>query len=533
MDKFALEIRNLNKYFGNVQVLHDINLQIKKGEIHGIIGPNGSGKSTFMNILFGNSVIKHSGGYEGEIIVDGNLIKMDSPQKSIKCGMGMIHQEFTLLPEMSVSENIKLTRENKIKGTEKFLGKNLAYIDRNKNNEEAKEILKKLGYDIDTKLLVKNLSVNAMQFVEIAREIDNEKLKILFLDEPTAVLNEKDSTKLMKVVKNLANNGMTIIFVSHRLHEIKEICDRVTVLRDGYIVSQYSRKEMTLKKLTYAMMGYDVIKTKRDNRKNRTKNILTMKNFFVNMPGEDINGIDLDIKEGEILGVTSLSGHGKLALGYGIMGLFPCEGTVTMEGEIIDVNNIRGNINKGIFLIPDDRKKMGLLMEHSVEDNIVFSGLYGKNKFLKKSMKLFQIKDKEKINNTVENYIERLEIKCANKYQEVMQLSGGNQQKICIARALCMNPKILFLLEPTRGVDVGAKEKILDMIIEMNEKNNMTVVVVSSELDELKRISDRVAVLCEGRLSNILPPNSSDEEFTLAYTGEGEYYENQEASSNN
>lgn len=533
MEKFALEIRNLNKYFGNVQVLHDINLQIKKGEIHGIIGPNGSGKSTFMNILFGNSVIQHSGGYEGEIIVDGNFINMDSPQKSIKCGMGMIHQEFTLLPEMSVSENIKLTRENKIKSTEKILGKNLAYIDKNKNSEEAKAILQKLGFNIDADLLIKNLSVNAMQFVEIAREIDNDKLKILFLDEPTAVLNEEDSTKLMKVMRDLADNGITIIFVSHRLHEIKEICDRVTVLRDGYVVSQYKREEMTLKKLTHAMMGYEVIKTKREKRENENKSILTMKNFFVNMPGEDIRGIDLDIKKGEILGITSLSGHGKLALGYGIMGLFPYEGTVMVEDEIIDVSNIRNSINKGIFLIPDDRKKMGLLMEHSIEDNIVFSGLYGKNKFLKKSMKLFKIKDKEKINDTVENYIERLEIKCVDKNQEVMQLSGGNQQKICIARALCMNPKILFLLEPTRGVDIGAKEKILDMILEMNEKNNMTVVVISSELDELKRISDRVAVLCEGRLSNILPPNSSDEEFTLAYTGEGEYYENQEASNNN
>lgn len=533
MEKFALEIRNLNKYFGNVQVLHDINLQIKKGEIHGIIGPNGSGKSTFMNILFGNSVIKHSGGYEGEIIVDGNTITMDSPQKAIKCGMGMIHQEFTLLPEMSVSENIKLTRENKVKSTEKILGKDLAYIDKQKNNEDAKSILQRLGFNINPNILIKNLSVNAMQFIEIAREIDNDKLKILFLDEPTAVLNEADSNKLMKVMRELADNGITIIFISHRLHEIKEICDRVTVLRDGHVVSRYKKEEMTLKKLTHSMIGYDVIKIKRENRKFKDDNILTMKNFSVNMPGEEVRGINLDVKTGEILGVTSLSGHGKLALGYGVMGLFPSEGAVIMEGENIDVNNIRGNINKGIFLIPDDRKKMGLLMEHSVEDNIIFSGLYGRNKFLKKSMRLFNIKDKEQINDTVEKYIERLDIKCLDKHQKVMQLSGGNQQKICIARALCMNPKILFLLEPTRGVDIGAKEKILDMIIKVNEKNNMTVVVISSELEELKRISDRVAVLCEGRLSNILSPHSSDEEFTLAYTGEEEYYENQEASSNN
>lgn len=533
MGEFALEVKNLNKYFGNVQVLYDINLQIKKGEIHGIIGPNGSGKSTFMNILFGNSVIKNSGGYDGKIIINGQIVNMDNPQKAIKCGMGMIHQEFTLLPEMSVVENIKLTRENKFKKTEKILGSNLAYIDKNKNITESEQILKKLGFNIDVNLLVKNLSVNAMQFVEIAREIDNEKLKILFLDEPTAVLNEEDSVKLMKAIKELANKGMTIIFISHRLHEIKEVCDKVTVLRDGHIVCQYRKEEMTIKKLTHAMMGYEVVKTKRNNFRKDRENILTIKELSVNMPGEEIRGIDLDIKEGEILGVTSLSGHGKLALGYGIMGLFKCEGIVKIKDETIDVTNIRESISKGIFLIPDDRKRMGLLMDHSVEENIIFSGLYAKNKFLKKLMRLFKVKDKKKIDYTVEEYIKRLEIKCIDKNQEVMKLSGGNQQKVCIARALCMNPRVLFLLEPTRGVDVGAKEKILDMIIEMNEKNNMTVVVISSELEELKRISDRVAVLCEGRLSKILSPNSRDEEFTLAYTGEGEYYEDKEASNNN
>ncbi|MEG1409062.1 MAG: sugar ABC transporter ATP-binding protein [Terrisporobacter sp.] len=532
MEKIELEIKNLNKYYGKVQVLHDINLKIEKGEIHGIIGPNGCGKSTFMNILFGNSVIKDTGGYKGEILIEGEHIKMNNSSQAIKCGIGMIHQEFTLLPYMSVSENIKLTRENTVKMSEKILSKDLTYVDKKKNCEETKAILNKLGFEIDCDLLVKNLSVNAMQFVEIGREIDNENLKILFLDEPTAVLNKEDSMKLMKVIKDLANKGVTIIFVSHRLHEIKEICDKVTVLRDGKIVIQYEKDEITIKKLAHAMMGYDVKKIEKKIVKSNNKTILTMKNFYVKMQGEEIKNLNLEIKEGEILGVTSLSGHGKLALGYGIMGMFPCEGEVILEETVLDLENVRDNINKGIFLIPDDRKKMGLLMEHSIKDNIVFSGLYGKNKFLKKINMFFKIKDDKSINENVKNYIDKLEIKCINEKQNVSELSGGNQQKICIARALCMDPKILFLLEPTRGVDIGAKEKILDMILEMNERNNMTVVVISSELEELKRISDRVAVLCEGKLSNILPPNSRDEEFALAYTGEGAYYASQKASNN-
>ncbi len=532
MEKFALEIKNLNKYFGNIRVLHDVNIQIKKGEIHGIVGPNGSGKSTFMNILFGNSVIQNTGGYEGDIIIDGKVTKIKKPIDSMNNGIGMIHQEFTLLPEMSVTENIKLTRENKIKATEKLLGKRLGYIDKQKDELESKKTLSKLGFDIDTNLLIRNLSVNAMQFVEIAREIDNKDLRILFLDEPTAVLNEDDSNKLMKVIKDLSNKGITIIFISHRLHEIKEICDNVTVLRDGHVIKTYKKEEITINKLANSMMGYEVIKTKKNTMRNYNRNILTMKNFHVKMSGEEIKGINLDIKEGEILGVTSLSGHGKLALGYGIMGLFECGGEVLLEDEVIDVRNIRKNINKGLFLIPDDRKKMGLLMEHSVEDNIVFSGLYTKNIFSRKIIGL-NLKNKKKINDTVAKYIDRLQIKCLSKNQQVSQLSGGNQQKICIARALCMNPKVLFLLEPTRGVDIGSKEKILDMILEVNKKNNTTVVIISSELEELKRISDRIAVLSEGKLSDILSPNSSEKEFALAYTGEGQYYENKKASSNN
>lgn len=532
MKEYALEIINLNKFYGKVQVLHDINLKIKKGEIHGIIGPNGCGKSTFMNILFGNSIIKDTGGYKGEIIVDGEKLVMDSPAKAIKNGMGMIHQEFTLLPHMSVSENIKLRRENTIKIGEKIIGKNLTYLDKKKNCEESEIILNKLGFNIDCEFLVKNLSVNAMQFVEIAREIDNKDLKILFLDEPTAVLNIDDSNRLMKVLKELSNKGITIIFVSHRLQEIKEICDKVTVFRDGHIVSQYQKEEITIKKLAHAMMGYDVKKTKKKSVENRKDVILKLNDFSVKMQGEELKSLNLEVKEGEILGVTSLSGHGKLALGYGLMGLYETDGSVELNNEKTDVKKTKENINKGLFLLPDDRKRMGLLMEHSIEDNIVFSGLYGKNKFLKTIMNHFKIIDKKSINDCVDKYINELEIKCTNKNQKVEELSGGNQQKVCIARALCMNPKILFLLEPTRGVDIGAKEKILDMIIEMNENQNMTVVVISSELEELKRISDRVAVLCEGKLSNILSPNSSDEEFALAYTGEGDLYENKKASNN-
>lgn len=512
MEEKVLEVKNLQKYYGQTCVLNNINLSIEKGKIYGLVGANGSGKSTFMNILFGNSVIEQTGGYTGEIFYEGEKVKIRSTKEAIKKGIGMIHQEFVLIPEMTVAENIKLTRENTKKGWH--------YIDKEKNNEDVEKVLKQLGFEIDHSYLIKNISVNAKQFVEIARELDKKDLKLLLLDEPTAVLNADDAEKLMNVLKELAENGTSILFCTHRLHEICAICDHVTVFRDGEIVSNYEKSELNMKQLANDMIGYDVEVVKKQSVNDETEDIMHFSDFSVQMPGELLHKMNLDIHKGEILGLTSLSGHGKLAVGYGVMGMYPIEGKVIFEGKEVNVKEVRKNIEQGLFLLPDDRKNMGLLLEHSICDNIIFSGFYGKNKFQKKVFGNYYIKDKKAIDEYVNSQIEKLEIKCEDMEQKTKELSGGNQQKVCIARAIAADPKVLFIMEPTRGVDVGAKEKILDMLVRINREHGTTIVIASSELDELKRISDRIVVFCEGEISKILPPDASEETFAYAYTGE-------------
>lgn len=525
MKETMLEVRNISKTFGSVQALSNMNLSIRKGEIYGLVGANGSGKSTLMNILFGNSVIEETGGFDGEIYIEGEPVQIRSAKDSMQRGIGMIHQEFVLIPEMTVFENINITRENKHPVFEKILGPDLAYLDRKKDREKSRKILEKLGFQIDETLPVKYLSVNAKQFVEIAREMNKSDLKVLFLDEPTAVLNEEDSGKLMEILKELAKTGISILFCTHRLHEICEICDRVSVIRDGKEVASYERGQLQISQLAKDMIGHDVSQTRRQQEEHKGETILELKQFGVAMPGEELHEVDLEVYQGEILGITSLSGHGKLALGYGLMGMFDTEGEVLLHKEHIEVSQVQKNIEKGLFLLPDDRKNMGLLMDHSVKENIVFSGFYGKKKFTKKVFGNIRIKDQKAMDLFAQEQIEKLGIKCADENQRVRELSGGNQQKVCIARANAMEPEVLVIMEPTRGVDIGAKEKILDLLADMNRQRRTTVLVASSELEELKRICDRIVVFCEGKVSAVLPPDASEEAFALAFTGEEAYCE--------
>lgn len=522
MTENMLEVKNVSKLFGTTKALDELSFQVKRGEIYGLIGANGSGKSTLMNILFGNSLIRETGGYTGDIMIDGSVETIRSSSEAIQKGIGMIHQEFILIPDMSVTENVKLTRENTRNNFTKLLGRKYTALDRKKDTEETKAVLDRLGFELDTTLYVRNISINAKQFVEIAREIQRTELKILFLDEPTAVLNTGDANRLLEILRELADSGVTIIFCSHRLHEICEICDRVLVIRDGVRISEYEKSEMNVKKLAHDMVGYEVMQANQRRELNQEEVILSFQDFTVAMPGEHLEKLNLDIYKGEVLGVASLSGHGKFALGYGVMGMHPTAGDVYYEGQKIDVNQIQKSIENGIFLLPDDRKQMGLLLKHSVKDNILFSSIYSKKGHKKHLLGILKRKEKIEMKNFVEQQREQLEIKCESINQKVEALSGGNQQKVCIARVNAMAPKVLFVMEPTRGVDVGAKEKILDMLVKMSTEMGMTVVVISSELEELKRISDRIVVLCEGKHMKILSPDTKEEQFALAYTGEND-----------
>ncbi|MDI9448179.1 MAG: sugar ABC transporter ATP-binding protein [Bacillota bacterium] len=516
-----LEIKNLSKSYNGISALKNISMSVKAGEIHGIVGANGSGKSTLMNIISGNPVIRETGGYQGEITYEGSRFQVKNCAEIIRRGVGMVHQEFALLPDLTIGENIKLGREETCRFTDRLFGSKYSFIDKKRNNESAAQILKKLGLDVDVGVKIIDLATNTKQFVEIAREVARSDLKLLLLDEPTAVLSKSDALKLLEVLVAMSKGGLGILFISHRLEEVQYICDRVTVFRDGEVVSRYKKGEINVTSLAGDMLGHKVYKANAQKRSVKTPPVLCFKQFSVKMPGEEIKELALTVYEGEILGLTGLSGHGKLALGYGLMGMYPVAGEVIFKGQKLDRMNARANIIKGIYVLPDDRQALGILPEHSLVENIIFTGNQVKNLFSRNFGQSFLgFIDWKRAYGYVERVVRDFEIKCSSPKQRVKELSGGNQQKVCIARALTVNPQLLFVAEPTRGIDIAAKEKILKMLIDINRSKGTTIVIASSELDELKRVCDRIAVLVNGSIFKILYPDSPDLEFGLALAGE-------------
>ena len=515
-----LKTINLSKQFSGIYALKNINFDLRKGEIHGIVGANGSGKSTFLNILFQDLNIHKTGGYEGEIIFEDNKLEIMNTREAIKMGIGKVYQEFALINNMDIASNIKINNSNTIKSTY-FMGNNLGYIDKEKNDREAKEVLDELCLTLDVSRNVENLMVNTKQFIELAREISNDNLKVLLLDEPTASLNKEDVEIFIEAIQSLKNKGVSIIFISHRLDEIERLCDRVSVFRDGEIVEIYEKEDFDMEQIAIDMIGKKVNKVVNHDRKdNDNKTILEFKDVSIKDGNHNIKDINIDIKEGEILGITSLAGHGHTALSYSIMGLLETQGDINYKEKILELKRPDKTIQQGIVMIPDERKERGVLLDSSVRDNIIFTSCYSKNRFLRnKKLKGLSLLDNFNIKNQVNQSIEEFNIKCSSQKQKLRELSGGNQQKICIARAVLTNPEVLFINEPTRGIDIYSKEIILESLIKINKENNTTIVLASSEIDELKRLCDRIIVMYEGKIFDILSPNESDETFSLAISG--------------
>lgn len=517
--KSLLEIKGLSKSFGENHALSNVDFNLNKGEIHGIVGANGSGKSTFLNILFGSDYIYETGGYKGDIYIDGKKINIRNSYDAWKSGIGMVHQEFALLSELSVSSNIKINRENTYFITDKIFTKDYSLVDRNRNNKESSNVLSKLGINIDIDLIVNNLSVNIKQFIEVAREIDKENLKILLLDEPTASLNKEDVKLLLNALKDIANSGTSIIFISHRLEEVVELCDRLTILRDGEVTSTYVKREFNIDKIAVDMVGEHVVKVLRENYNRKDNIAMSFNNLKVNYGKWNVEDISLNIYDGEILGITSLAGHGQDIFGYGLTGMNDMKGEVIINGQKIVPGNIPDVFDKGIYVLPDERKEMGLLMDYSVSENITY-GTWDSKKLLGIPwLKGFSFLKKSRIKEYSLNMIEKLNIKVDNINQPVRELSGGNQQKVCLAHAMGFDPRILFISEPTRGIDIYSKEVIIDMLLRMNEEKNLTIVISSGEIGELKRICDRIVVMFEGKVFGIYDPNEADEVFSLAISG--------------
>ncbi len=516
----VLEMKKISKSFYGTQVLKEINLTVKQGEIHCLVGENGAGKSTLMNILFGMSVITQTGGYAGDILINGDKVAFNSPKSAIGAGIGMVHQEFMLLPGFTVTENIKLNREvTRSNLFSKVLGKKLETLNRRQMAKDARTALDKLGMSIDEWVTIAGLPVGYLQFVEIAREIDKDNLQLLVLDEPTAVLTESEATQFLEVIQKLAKTGISILFITHRLDEVMEVADNITVLKDGELVRSGPTDTFTIAQIAELMVGRKVETSGRiggHKAETRQEKVLEIRDLRVEMPGERLRGIDLDVYKGEILGIGGLAGHGKIALANGIMGLYLSHGKVRYAAVDVPLNSPREALDLGLAFVSEDRRGVGLVLEDSIANNIVLTSMQTQDKFLKPGP--LKLKDQKLITSHALESIERFDIRCTGPDQIVRRLSGGNQQKVCIARAFTQNPNLLFVSEPTRGIDVGAKSRVLELIVELN-RLGVTVVITSSELAELRSISDRIAIIYEGKLSGILEPDAPDVEYGLMMAG--------------
>lgn len=520
MDLFKVE--NISKSYSGNQVLKDVSITIGEGEIHGLIGENGAGKSTLMNIIFGMPVIHNTGGYDGKMYINGEEFNPKTPMDAMENGIGMVHQEFMLIPGFTITENIKLNRENtRPTLSSRVLGKKLERLDRDKMVEDSKEALNKLSMDIQESMTVKGLPVGYMQFVEIAREIDKKNLKLLILDEPTAVLTESEAEGFLKIIKRLSKMGIAILFITHRLEEIKEITDNITVLRDGQKVAQSSTKDISTVDMAKAMVGRDIELTsaQRHEFSDDDPNILEIQDLVVDMPGERVKGINLKVKKGEILGIGGLAGQGKIGIANGIMGLYPTKGKIIKDGKEMPLNNPREMLKNDVAFLSEDRKGVGLLLDESIDYNIAYTSMEIQERFIK-ALGPIKLMDRKGVESHAKKMIEDMDIRCTSSKQHTRYLSGGNQQKVCIARALTLDPEVLLISEPTRGIDIGAKKLVLDTLVRLNREEGMTIIITSSELAELRQVSDRIAIITDGKLHSILSPDSPDEVFGLAMGGD-------------
>ncbi len=524
--EYFLEMDHICKSFNGNVVLKNVNFCVKPGEIVALVGENGAGKSTLMNILFGMPAIHSTGGFEGEVRIDGTAVKIMNPQQAMQYGIGMVHQEFMLIDGFDVAENIKLNREN-LKGTivSRIFGKRADLLDRESMYADAQATLDTLSLEINKYSTVGDLSVGYKQFIEISRELDKKNIKLIVLDEPTAVLTESEAARFIDCVRSVAERGIAFIFISHRLEEVKSLCDRIVILRDGEQVGNYENSELKLIDISRLMVGREIQLSNRETAEQggagakEEEVYVDIQHLAVDMVGEATHDISLRVYKGEILGIGGLAGHGKASIANGILGLRPASGTVIINGKNIDLSDTKKTLELGVAFVSEDRRNVGLALDESIELNIAIGAMRMQNAFTKKICGI-RFYDRKAAGKYADEMIQQLDIRCVGRHQIVRSLSGGNQQKVCIARALALNANVLLVSEPTRGIDIGAKKTILDTLRRINEKFGTTIIMTSSELAELRSVCNRIAIVTEGRIAGILRPTDEDYKFGLLMSGE-------------
>lgn len=483
-EEILLQVVNLSKEFFGNRVLDNVNITLKKGEVFGIIGENGAGKSTFMKILSGIYTPT-----EGEIYLEGNKVEIKDPLTAKKLGITLIPQEFNLVETLAVFENIFLGGEisNKI------------LLNKKEMKKRSKELLKNLNVELEVEQRVEKLSVAQKQMVEIAKAIAHES-KILIMDEPTTALTEYEISTLFNLIKELKNKGISTFFISHKLKEVKEICDRVLILRDGKTVSLCDINELTPQEMAKRMVGRELNQIYPNKGKNTQETILEIIDF--NMPNK-LKNINFTLKKGEILGFAGLVGSGRTELAETIIGIRKkSSGKIILEGHQIYINSPLDAIKNKIAYLSEDRQGKGLILYFDIPKNITLASLDNYSNFVIH-------KKKEKLR--AKEYINKFEIKTSSLETLLIYLSGGNQQKTYFSKMLEVSPQILILDEPTRGIDVNAKSQIYKIIRELAD-SSISIIFISSEMEEIIGMSDRVYVMREGEIMGELVKDQISEE---------------------
>ncbi len=505
-DRDLLRMENISKAFPGVQALDNVNLDVRVGEILGLIGENGAGKSTLMKILSGVYPMD-----SGRLYLRGRPIQIQNPHHAQQLGISIIYQEFNLMPNLTVMENVFIGRE-----PTRFL-----FVDRRQLQQRTQELLDRLGVHLSPTAIVRDLSVAEQQMVEIAKALSME-VQVIIMDEPTSALSDAEVQTLFAIMRELRRNGISVIFISHRLEEVLTICDRITVLRDGRNVGtldaaeasedalirmmvgrslqEFFHKEEGAQAGSHAEDGGDVVLEVRS---------ITRRGSKLDPSAIVLDDVSFQLRRGEILGLAGLVGAGRTELARTIFGADARDaGEIYVDGKLADIRSPVDAIRHGIGFVPEDRKEQGLILSMAVRENITLPSL---NRITRSGF--VQLAEEERL---VREYVNRLQIRTPSLEQRVRNLSGGNQQKVVISKWLLLQPKILIMDEPTRGIDVGAKAEIYGLMHQLAQAG-VGIIMISSELPELLAMSDRVVCMCEGRVTAILKREEATPEQVMRY----------------
>lgn len=497
MSDLVLQVNGLSKSFSGVKALDHVGFELKRGEVHALMGENGAGKSTFMKILIGLVTPD-----AGEILLEGRELRNSNVNETLKRGISMIHQEILIVPELTVAQNIFLGREKEASGKSGLFA---GWLDDSTINRKAEQLLNDMGIHIAPKARMKHLSVAQMQMVEIAKAISNNA-RVIIMDEPTSAISDKEVAVLFRIIRDLKSKGVSIIYISHKMDEIFEISDTITVLRDGKYIGTKSASELDRNALISMMVGREIDQMFPEPGQSTGEELLSVQNL--GSKGKFSN-ISFKVRAGEILGLAGLMGAGRTEIARAIFGLDAFEeGNIQIKNDPAWIRSPREAIRMGIGYVSEDRKGLGFIPRMSVKDNMTLSsiGNHRKGMFVNEGSE----------QSVTERMIADLRIKTSGTDQQVTYLSGGNQQKVVIGKVLLASPEIIILDEPTRGVDVGAKFEIYKLIRKLAEQG-IAIIMISSELPEILGMSDRILVLSKGKQTALLSRAEATQELIMKY----------------